>query len=371
MKSILQPISMLKVHKPLITRANVVKNSLLIIPQVVDPSSVRGNGRLATGNRSSIVDVSSVVMCDGAETDSSDVDDWPLTSNVQSSCGLGKSSGTSVAPAVTNMDERVDILEFMERRRRELAEQSRRYFVPIELELRALCGMARLTVEPSEHLIRLPAYVREQRCTQMILLINKSCAMMSFLLELSSPSFSIASTRLASLGDTYDELEVEDEEVLLMRRAMENLKWCRLSERLRARRLVRGSGRKEAATKGGMEILLEEPPTGRVGAAASTGESGYVATKYQLCPHDELEVIIEYNHPSVDELSSLIAHTPTVEATLDILFLPSDTPAPKVSQSPVKEPKQTFHPPPVLELRQSIPLLLTLSKLPESTASPC
>ncbi|KAG5477270.1 hypothetical protein LSCM4_04488 [Leishmania orientalis] len=98
-------------------------------------------------------------------------------------------------------DERQELLAFMESRRRVLEEESRRYFTPIELRLRARCGRPHLTVEPSERCVSFPAVQQADEgaaaatmggslCRKTIRLTNCNSSPLRFALSLPAPNSS-------------------------------------------------------------------------------------------------------------------------------------------------------------------------------------
>lgn len=106
---------------------------------------------------------------DGAATASSDDDERDAgDAGRDNSASSGRLTVTSHRPdAIPPLDvllreaeERQALVRYMDQRRRDLQEESRKYFTSIELRLRARCGRPHLTVEPSERCVTFPAVQR-------------------------------------------------------------------------------------------------------------------------------------------------------------------------------------------------------------------
>ncbi|AAZ10154.1 uncharacterized protein TEOVI_000150500 [Trypanosoma equiperdum] len=371
-KSLLRPAAVLKVRQPVITRPGLIKKSTIIVPELGVASFSKRSG---ASRRRSLPICSDSFLGDHTafsdDTTDSDEEGGEASAVIRQT-ETGRAQRHDVLRSSTSLEgERMELLSFIEKRRQEMMEHSRRYFVPIELELQALCGVAQLTVEPSENLVRFPTCVDGQRCTQTVLLTNRSCAVMAFMLDIPSPSFKLLKARLIFSDKDYKQLEVEDEETLICRKALESLKWCGVEERQKARRVVSLGQSKENTNKGCTQIVLEKYPTQnqRPTSRGSASTTGVVVNKYQLFPHDSLQVVLEYQSQSKAERDALACEGATVTGELNILYLPADVAIVKQQQSGAVEGKKPFHPPPVLELKQSIPLSLSFLN-PSVTSSP-
>nr|CCD11577.1 unnamed protein product [Trypanosoma congolense IL3000] len=365
-KSLLHPIAVLKVQHPSITRAGVVKNGSVIIPDLAD-AKIRNQDDSSRSKLLVASDVSQLAHTSSTDDDSSDSDKEDLRADakgLQRCTPQSQAIGTVTSSSDSVDEERAQLLAFIEKRRRDLAEYSRRFLIPIELELQARCGLARLAVEPSENLVKFPTCVDGERCTQTILLTNLSCALIAFMIDLPSQSFRVVETRFISMDEEYRRQEAENEKTKLSRKAVENLKWCSLEERRRARRVLARGKSKEHTDKGVTQVLLERHPTLTGSPVSCHGKvsSGVTVTKYQLFPHDALQVVIEYHNESKDDMDRLACEGATLTGELDILYLPSVSSILDQQQGSVTDNKKAFHPPPVVELKQSIPLSLTFAK---------
>ncbi|KAG5477006.1 hypothetical protein LSCM1_05340 [Leishmania martiniquensis] len=187
-------VAQLTVMRPLRTRpgGRVVRAGRVMWPceaaqRMLDRAAAAGGALVANTAASKPADRS-------ADSDSDDSD----------SCGgSGRVTATSPRPeSLPSVDvlqreaeERQELLAFMESRRRFLQEASRKYFIPIELRLRARCGKPHLAIEPSERCVHFPtARQRDEGaaagavgvplCKQTIRLTNCNSSPLRFTLSL-------------------------------------------------------------------------------------------------------------------------------------------------------------------------------------------
>ncbi|GET89234.1 hypothetical protein, conserved [Leishmania tarentolae] len=132
----------------------------------------------------------------GTHIDSDDDDD-DASSGWMTVTAQRPGSVPSLEALQREAEERQALLTFMESRRRAMQEESRKYFTPIELLLRARCGRPHLTVEPSQRCIRFPSVQHMERkgaaassdaalCTKTIRLTNRNSSSVRFSLSLST-----------------------------------------------------------------------------------------------------------------------------------------------------------------------------------------
>lgn len=118
----------------------------------------------------------------------------------------------AVADLEAEERERRELLAYLLTRRAEVREVSRKYFTPIELLLRARCGVPFLDVQPSHGGVYLPIYRRGQWCGRTVQLTNFNSATVFVALEVDS-CFRITALKLIPAqidGDSY----MDDELVL-------------------------------------------------------------------------------------------------------------------------------------------------------------
>ncbi|ORC85755.1 uncharacterized protein TM35_000332120 [Trypanosoma theileri] len=286
--------------------------------------------------------------------------------------------------------ERKALRAYIAQRRVELTEQCKRYFIPTELELQAQCGVAQLDVEPSSSVIRFPKYLEGEYCRQSIRLTNTRCATIDFLLDLPSPSFRIVSAEFISMNSDHEELEVDDEEASLAQRAMESLKWSSFDDRQKAQQIVERGKRRRTGDTAKMEVTISKSSLSKYRGQSSIDTELVSTTRYRLRPYDAFDITVEYNVESREELDALLRSSNEVETTLNILFLTnSDTALNDANNNNTaadnhhhNENDRHIHSPqqrrtlggvhggdflipplvsPVTELRQVIPLAVTLS----------
>ncbi|EKF30793.1 hypothetical protein MOQ_005384 [Trypanosoma cruzi marinkellei] len=385
MRSIVRPIMMLNVQQPLISRPGVVKNNAILLAtpgeltvlkkhfamsksqscgtfMTEDDKSNMGNQSQRHTSRGSYTKWSE----DKGEEDESE--DTSLDEESQDDYQdetLVSEKPLEVILAIE--EERKALHAFMEQRKLEMAEHSRHYFIPIELEVRARCGVAQLTVEPSGDVIRFPQYVEDAPCVQTVRLTNLGCAAMEFILDVTS-SFLVASAQYISKNTDEDLMEVDDEEEARKRRAIAALKWVTREERQSAQRILRAAKRPHSA-----DMAITEVKMANVDCIARSrrrgGDAAFVTvTKYRLHPNDALEVQLEYCKPSKQEVHVMMQRGSIVQGALNIMYFPSDG----VIKDSTAHEGGTPHalcPPPVQEVTQNIPIVLSFSS-PSVRCSP-
>ncbi|RNF11762.1 hypothetical protein TraAM80_00745 [Trypanosoma rangeli] len=372
MRSIVRPIVMLNVQQPLISRPGVVRNNV-VLPSTPGELTVprahfsMGASHLCGGAAGEEVKSKhDTETCFYASTttgkereDDEDTDEEGAKLNEETLVHQEEAVVSRLPPEriLANEEERQALYAFMEQRKLEMAEQSRHYFIPIELEVRARCGVARLAVEPSGELVRFPQYVEGEPCMQTVRLTNPSCAAMEFILDLPSSSFCVTATRFISGNMEEEPVEVDDEEEARGRRAVAELKWSSGEDRQKAQRLLTAARRQSSGEATVTKVRIENFSfSGRT--SMQHGDTAFVTvTKYLLRPNDALEVQLAYCVPAKEEVDAIIRGGSSVEATLNIMYLPSDgciqAPRPHDGGTP-----PAVSPPPVLELTQSVPIVL-------------
>ncbi|RNF19971.1 uncharacterized protein Tco025E_03937 [Trypanosoma conorhini] len=395
MRSIVRPIVMLKLQQPLISRPGVVRNNAILPPTPGELKVLRrhfsaGKPRLCCGAAAAAASEEQPASVSASESrghagttattegeDDGDADEEDASPDEESLAYRDEAVVSRQPPEVilANEEERQALYTFMERRKLEMAEQSRHYFIPIELEVRARCGAAQLAVEPSGELVRFPRYVEGEPCTQVVRLTNQSCAAMEFILDLPSTSpFRIAATRFVSGKTEEDPVEVDDEEAARGRRAVAELKWSSFEERQKAQRLLKAARRRQSEDMAVTEVRMAKfslpGGDGGGGGGAARGEAAafVTVTKYFLHPGDALEAQVEFCPPARAEVDALTRANRGVAATLSVMYLPSEggVQGPRPHDAGTSQP---VCPPPVLELTQSVPLVLNFS-LPSVRCSP-
>ncbi|EKG03031.1 hypothetical protein TCSYLVIO_005932 [Trypanosoma cruzi] len=386
MRSIVRPIMMLNVQQPLISRPGVVKNNAILLATP---------GELTVVKKHFVMSKSQSCGTFMSEEDKSNMGNQSQKNNSRSSCTKGsEDKGEEDEGEDTSLDEesqedyqdetlvsekplevilaieeeRKALHAFMEQRKLEMAEHSRHYFIPIELEVRARCGVAQLTVEPSGDVIHFPKYVEDAPCVQTVRLNNLGCAAMEFILDLPSSSFIVASARYISKNTEEELMEVDDEEEARKRWAIAALKWATREERQSSQRVLRATKRPHSGDMAITEVKMANIDC-NARSHTRSGDAAFVTvTKYRLHPHDALEVQLEYCKPSKQEVHAMMRDSSIVQGALSIMYLPSDG---VIKESTAHEggAANALCPPPVQEVTQTIPIILSFSS-PSVRCSP-
>lgn len=255
-RSIVRSVPMLQVLQPLRTRpGRVLRNSRLLMPTeaerfLLDRELSRRERHSATRSTPQPDDLTPHILeCAALPSpwliescapsifpaevqpveDSSDDSDGENDDNIP----LLEAESGSLRPLQVLLDEeqeRHHIQQYLERRREELRLASHEYFMPIELCLRARCGIPRVAVQPSASGVLFPMYHDGERCIRTVRLTNYNSACLHFMVHTTDPQFTILSTVLVTSHVEGDPLMEDDEEGRRAKRDARVSKWCSLTE---------------------------------------------------------------------------------------------------------------------------------------------
>ncbi|CCW63372.1 unnamed protein product [Phytomonas sp. EM1] len=115
----------------------------------------------------------------------SEVDDWPGSSENARLLEATGSYSTRSLPVLAEDRERRELLAYLKCRRSQLTEESVRYFKPIELRLRARCGVPRLILDPPVAQVEFQPYHNDGKpILRTVRVVNPNTAALRFSFQL-------------------------------------------------------------------------------------------------------------------------------------------------------------------------------------------